>query len=253
MQLLRRLSQILPSSKAAVVALRSTPKLMLSRQARPARTRQVLLVRHAESEHNVAERRRDLRGLLLQEDHGITPRGWDQCEALRERIRGTSAGGAWARDDIEVYASPLTRATQTALLALADVPGARRITLLPDARELGAGPLYGRDCLGAAVGASAIRDRARSAAIRAARGDAARLLSYDGAEAATALDASRCETEWWSSFEPRALARCAEAHPFTKTPVAESLRRGSRNGIFLWLQHIPQFARPLPQGGSTGP
>ena len=179
------------------------------RSAVVSRRRNVMLVRHAESEHNLAERTRDWRGLLLQRDHGITAAGWDQCRALRDQLSSEvdDPSSPWSRDDLAVYASPLTRAAQTALLSLGDVPALRRgLTLVPEARELGAGPVYGRDCLGAAVGGDRIADRlvadARRAAPDAREDEAFARLVRD-----TPLDASRCEAKWWSSWEPHALAR----------------------------------------------
>ncbi|KAH8072170.1 phosphoglycerate mutase [Aureococcus anophagefferens] len=170
-------------------------------------TRHVLFVRHAESEHNVAERTHDWR-LLLQRDHGITPAGWGQCAALRCSIADELRDDAsvWARRDLRVYASPLTRAAQTALLSLRDVPALARggLTLVPEARELGAGPVYGRDCLGEAVGGAGIRDRLLAAAATAAGADRD---AFAALVDATPLDASRCGGKWWSSFEPHALAR----------------------------------------------
>ena len=51
----------------------------------------------------VAERNRDLRGLLLQRDHGITPHGYDQCVALREHVAAESADpeSVWADPELE--------------------------------------------------------------------------------------------------------------------------------------------------------
>ena len=48
--------------------------------------RKVMLIRHAESEHNEAERNWDLRGLLLKRDHGITTAGYKQCDALQAYV-----------------------------------------------------------------------------------------------------------------------------------------------------------------------
>ena len=122
-------------------------------------TRKVLLIRHAESEHNEAERNWDLRGLLLKRDHGITTAGYAQCDALHEYVASQRADAAssWADARLELYASPLTRAIQTALIATDGID--KPLVLLPDARELGAGPIAGRDSLGAAVGVLEILDR----------------------------------------------------------------------------------------------
>ena len=121
--------------------------------------RKVMLIRHAESEHNEAERNWDLRGLLLKRDHGITERGYKQCDALQAYVAEQRADAAspWADARLELYASPLTRAIQTALIATDGID--KPLVLLPDARELGAGPIAGRDSLGAAVGVLEILDR----------------------------------------------------------------------------------------------
>ena len=122
-------------------------------------TRKVMLIRHAESEHNEAERNWDLKGLLLKRDHGITEQGYAQCDALQAYVASQRADAAspWADARLELYASPLTRAIQTALIATDGID--KPLVLLPDARELGAGPIAGRDSLGAAVGVLEILDR----------------------------------------------------------------------------------------------
>ena len=78
-----------------------------------------MLIRHAESEHNEAERNWDLKGLLLKRDHGITTAGYAQCDALQAYVAEQRADAAspWADARLELYASPLTRAVQTALIA----------------------------------------------------------------------------------------------------------------------------------------
>ncbi|KAK7250316.1 phosphoglycerate mutase [Aureococcus anophagefferens] len=170
-------------------------------------TRYVLFVRHAESEHNVAERTHDWRRLLLQRDHGITPAGWGQCAALRCSIADELRDDAsvWARRDLRVYASPLTRAAQTALLSLRDVPALARAAA-------------SRSCRGARARRRArLRPRLprRGRRRRGHPGPAPRAAAAAGADRdafaalvdATPLDASRCGGKWWSSFEPHALAR----------------------------------------------
>ena len=155
--------------------------------------RKVMLIRHAESEHNEAERNWDLKGLLLKRDHGITEQGYAQCDALREYVAEQRADAAspWADARLELYASPLTRAVQTALIATNGMD--KPLVLLPDARELGAGPIAGRDSLGAAVGVLEILDRVSD--------ESARPLAIER------VDAKRCERRWWSRWEPHFRAR----------------------------------------------
>ena len=146
--------------------------------------RKVMLIRHAESEHNEAERNWDLRGLLLKRDHGITTAGYAQCDALHKYVAEQRADAAspWADARLELYASPLTRAIQTALIATDGID--KPLVLLPDARELGAGPIAGRDSLGAAVGVLEILDRVSD--------ESARPLAIER------VDAARCEQRWWA-------------------------------------------------------
>ena len=155
--------------------------------------RKVMLIRHAESEHNEAERNWDLRGLLLKRDHGITTAGYKQCDALQAYVAEQRADAAspWADARLELYASPLTRAIQTALIATDGID--KPLVLLPDARELGAGPIAGRDSLGAAVGVLEILDRVSD--------ESARPLAIER------VDAARCEARWWSRWEPHVRAR----------------------------------------------
>ncbi|KAJ8606491.1 hypothetical protein CTAYLR_005901 [Chrysophaeum taylorii] len=101
----------------------------------------VFLIRHGESEWNVAQRQFDVVGMFGQFDHGLTNRGARQAEALRRRVRGANKTDA-ARLEFEgatrVYCSPLTRAVQTALIALAGHRALRDrgLTLADDLREL---------------------------------------------------------------------------------------------------------------------
>ena len=155
--------------------------------------RKVFLIRHAESEHNEAEKNWDLRGLLLKRDHAITTKGYAQCDALHEYVKAQRADAAspWADARLELYASPLTRAVQTALIATDGLD--KPLVLLPDARELGAGPVAGRDSLGGAVGVLEVLDRVS--------GESARPLEIER------IDAARCERRWWSRWEPHFRAR----------------------------------------------
>ena len=155
--------------------------------------RKVFLIRHAESEHNEAEKNWDLRGLLLKRDHAITTKGYAQCDALHEYVKAQRADAAspWADARLELYASPLTRAVQTALIATDGLD--KPLVLLPDARELGAGPVAGRDSLGGAVGVLEVLDRVSD--------ESARPLEIER------IDAARCERRWWSRWEPHFRAR----------------------------------------------
>ena len=174
-------------------AMRVRTLLLLCAAVDSLKPRKVLLIRHAESEHNEAERNWDLKGLLLKRDHGITTAGYKQCDALQAYVAAQRADAAspWADARLELYASPLTRAIQTALIATDGID--KPLVLLPDARELGAGPIAGRDSLGAAVGVLEILDRVSD--------ESARPLAIER------VDAARCEGRWWSRWEPHVRAR----------------------------------------------
>ncbi|KAH8046861.1 phosphoglycerate mutase [Aureococcus anophagefferens] len=152
-------------------------------------TRYVLFVRHAESEHNVAERTHDWRRLLLQRDHGITPAGWGQCAALRCSIADELRDDAsvWARRDLRVYASPLTAGADRAP-SPRDVPRSRAAASRSCPRRASSAP-------GPSTAATA---SARPSAARAsgpARSRRRRGADRDAFAAlvdATPLDASRC-------------------------------------------------------------
>lgn len=170
-------------------------------QPRTGASRTVVLVRHARSTHNTAEENWDISTMLLQRDHPLSSEGLGQARALGERIR-RSRDKAFVEmvtaPTTALYSSPLTRALQTCLIGLMALPAMHSgVRLLPDARELGAGPLYGRDCLGVAVGRDAILRRASAEAVAAGASKA------DMAVLGRArVDASLCEGRWWSLWEP---------------------------------------------------
>ena len=95
--------------------------------------RKVMLIRHAESEHNEAERNWDLRGLLLKRDHGITTAGYAQCDALHEYVASQRADAASPSADARVMsfvssasfaASSFTSSTYSGAVASARAPSA---------------------------------------------------------------------------------------------------------------------------------
>ena len=131
----------------------------------PAPAVTLFLIRHGESRHNSAARSFDLAELVGQQDHGLSVRGAAQCLKLAEKI-AARRDGAGADDECEaadyerlfhpetpLTCSSLTRAIQTAVLALAPLPSlaARGLSALPDAREKGGpgGPIFSADCIAA--------------------------------------------------------------------------------------------------------
>ena len=102
----------------------------------------VYILRHGESQWNVAQKNRDPVGMFGKFDHALTAVGVAQAEALRSRVRAVPRNSD-ERLDFDaatvIYCSPLTRAVQTALVALAAHPALRRhtgIILAPECREL---------------------------------------------------------------------------------------------------------------------
>lgn len=84
--------------------------------------RRVFLVRHGESVWNKAQSRLDLQTMASAVDHPLSEEGRAQAEALGERLAAAAKqrdanGMAMLRPDV-VYVSPLTRAFQTAAIAL---------------------------------------------------------------------------------------------------------------------------------------
>ena len=99
------------------------------------RCKRIFFIRHAEGTHNVAERESTFtpkENVLLAENTGmthwdarLTPKGEDQCAALKNSIRGDGVWGYAKPLNLDlVVVSPLTRCLQTAVLSLGDPSGA---------------------------------------------------------------------------------------------------------------------------------
>lgn len=111
------------------------------------KARTVYLIRHAESRYNAGVKSYSLRALLRETDHGLSPRGVEQCRELRQTLEARLAAkdkDAAAIAAAEALASPLRRALQTAHLAL----GATQLVALPEGREHCAMPVFARDSVG---------------------------------------------------------------------------------------------------------
>ena len=179
-------------------------------------TKTIVFIRHAESTWNRALKRQPFRlpTALADVDHAITHMGYAQSAALQRALRDTPAsdasGLATAHRDTAVWASPQTRALQTALVALQplfqrSVPP--HVQLRPMVREKRGGPAS-RDNVGVGVGDELIAracDRLAS------------LESDEASLAAMRLAASRCELDevqrpWWTAWrESRGAARTRAA------------------------------------------
>eukprot|EP00928_Gymnodinium_smaydae_P073446 TRINITY_DN56654_c0_g1_i1.p1 TRINITY_DN56654_c0_g1~~TRINITY_DN56654_c0_g1_i1.p1 ORF type:complete len:316 (-),score=52.28 TRINITY_DN56654_c0_g1_i1:89-994(-) len=120
----------------------------------------VYVVRHGQSEWNLAAKQLDPWTMFSQVDHPLTARGIEQAKQLRTRAEAARVAGDADADALlapaaRLYSSPLTRAASTAaLLALEESHAkvaSRRIVLLPEAREL-AWPFGGPDTMINTVG-----------------------------------------------------------------------------------------------------
>merc|ERR1712166_18544 len=129
----------------------------------PPQRKTVYLIRHGESVWNQAQKDKNV-GDMLDFDHPLNKTGIDQAQKLRqswqeaaEAARGGAQGLEGGKLDgfLEadaIYSSPLSRALQTALVGLKDLPVAERegLTLWRSIREIKG--IGGLDCVGEAVG-----------------------------------------------------------------------------------------------------
>lgn len=116
----------------------------------------LFFVRHAESRWNEAQAAHDIVAMFKETDHGISENGRQQAEALRGRI-ASSVGieDEWTSRLWKpgmIFVSPLTRAIETAVIALRDVlaTGEGELIVIKSAREKKG--VFGADTTGQAVG-----------------------------------------------------------------------------------------------------
>lgn len=96
------------------------------RPVQPSR-KEIFVIRHGESKWNDSQAEKNIKGMISQYDHELTAQGIDQ--AVSFNCRWKNARDAGVDPDIStflaaeaIFASPLTRATQTALLTCEDHP-----------------------------------------------------------------------------------------------------------------------------------
>jgi broad specificity phosphatase PhoE len=175
----------------------------------------VLFIRHAESAWNRAIRRRDALALGAALDAPLTPDGYAQARALQCALRAAVQGGdasgtsavlrSLAAVDA-IWASPLARALQTALVGLLPVYEGEEcrvaLQLKPVARER---KTFGWDTIGGARGE---RCRSRACAKLARLAPAAPTCEELAAMRAVACDAREASRSWWTrTWESRARTR----------------------------------------------
>ena len=158
----------------------------------------VYFLRHGESQWNDAQARRDPVGMFGKFDHALTAEGVAQAEGLAARILASPRFGAERRGfeaATAVYCSPLTRALQTALVALQGHPALRPsgsgITLVPACREL-CYPVGGFDSLRGTTGREILKRVVRRARKVVPNSSLSPLL-----KGTVKVDVSEAEGAWW--------------------------------------------------------
>lgn len=136
----RKLSMLAQSSASEPITVR----FQLLDSSAVAHKRTVFFVRHAESVWNEAQSKNHFHKMAKETDHPLSARGRQQAEALRERLRpakhaksGNDAATAMRKSDV-VYVSPLTRAVQTAVIAIGPMlteGGHGEVVIMANARE----------------------------------------------------------------------------------------------------------------------
>ena len=119
--------------------------------------KEIFIVRHGQSKWNVAKSETHVQHMLQQYDHELTAVGIQQAETFNARwkelqkSKDKGTNSQQDESDLEtflsataIFASPLTRATQTALLTCEDHPMLTKsqggLTLLSNLREVKSGP-----------------------------------------------------------------------------------------------------------------
>jgi len=158
----------------------------------PATRKTIYMVRHGESVWNEAQADKDVVAMLSDVDHPLNEVGRAQAEKLSEQLGGTSAEAAAMRGAALVICSPLTRAVQTCLIALAPMldKSPRAVCLNPALREKR--NFGGKDSSGKWVGAE-LGEGVKSSM--------AALYSDDPGRGATLsappLDLHLVQNKWW--------------------------------------------------------
>ena len=173
-------------------------------------TKRLFLIRHGESKWNsdqaAFKRKKSIKGakqMARQKDHELTQAGVDQAMELNKAWTGVDSAKLGADDKQrvqdfvqtkEVYASPLTRALETAVLALEGHEGlaSAGLALLPCIREIKNMGSY--DTVGEQSGADICTHT---------KAKLAELLDKDRAEALMAPDIRVDEAggKWWTPLE----------------------------------------------------
>jgi len=227
--------------------------------------KRLFLIRHAQSRWNEAQATRKYAGMLAY-DHPLTPEGARQALALHSswqpnkiNMHDAPDSGDWIQSFLQadgLLCSPLTRALQTAVLALEDHPASERgnIKLLPSLRELKT--RGGFDSVGKCRG-SEILQRCQEKLVEVV-GE----TKTKTAMSKWNIDVERCQAEWWTApddadSESEATERVADILNAVRfLSDSHSVIAVGHSGIFqsLCKRAISQAllaAEESPVGGST--
>ena len=106
--------------------------------------KEVFVIRHGESKWNEGQSKKNVKELMRQYDHELTKKGIEQAADFNRRWKAVQANTPEDEDlklflsAQKIYASPLTRASETALVTCHDHPclASQGMTLLRNLREV---------------------------------------------------------------------------------------------------------------------
>jgi len=162
----------------------------------------IFLIRHGESKWNAAQEEKNI-GAMLHFDHGLNKDGVEQAQALNKawkaeqaKFDSSSASNSYVTrflsPNARVFASPLTRASETALLALHGHPAIKNsLRLLWTIRETKG--LGGLDTVGKAVG-DEIQARVITELTEV-------VGESDAKDIVVPFEIGACVTAWWTQAE----------------------------------------------------
>eukprot|EP01059_Diplonema_ambulator_P037292 TRINITY_DN978_c0_g1_i4.p1 TRINITY_DN978_c0_g1~~TRINITY_DN978_c0_g1_i4.p1 ORF type:complete len:2281 (+),score=591.71 TRINITY_DN978_c0_g1_i4:169-6843(+) len=172
--------------------------LIVSLPSKPPMVKNVVMVRHGQSRWNAAKAAGGKTGVvdrLKETDHPLSVMGQEQatslCMGIEDAIREGGEEGKLFEGIEKCYASPLTRAVQTALIGANPVirKTGEKLTLTRYAREKR--NVGGRDTNGAVKGAGIVK-RVMQETDKLYDGVVPSTVDYD------AIDHSRVDMKWWN-------------------------------------------------------
>ena len=175
--------------------------LVVTLPAHPPTIKQVFFVRHGQSRWNAAKAAGGSAGVvdrLKETDHPLSAVGCEQAvdlcsqveRALQQKEEGGSLGALFQGIE-QVYASPLTRATQTAVIGVNPIirNTAKKLVLTRYAREKR--NVGGRDTTGGVRGEGIVK-RVRAEVEQLFDGEVPNVVDCDS------IDASQVDLRWWN-------------------------------------------------------